>query len=53
MSSMPREALKTSASKPGVIAVPTSTLSALARAMSSWGSEMSAGVIVFMTSAAV
>src|SRR5438045_1220679 len=33
MSSMPREALNTSASKPGAISVPTSTLNALARAI--------------------
>ena len=49
---MPREALNTSASKPGVIGVPSSTLSALARAMTSCGSEMSAGVILLTTSAA-
>src|SRR5471032_2963898 len=53
MSSMPRAALKTKASKPGVIGVPNSRLSALARAISSGGSEMSAGVILFITSAAV
>src|ERR1700722_15774225 len=53
MSSIPREALNTRASKPGVIGVPSSTLSALARAISSCGSEMSAGVILFITSAAV
>src|SRR5882724_5316305 len=53
MSSMPREALKTKASKPGAIGVPSSTLSALARAISSSGSETSAGVILFITSAAV
>src|ERR1035437_3764083 len=47
MSSIPREALNTNASKPGVIGVPSSTLSALARAISSCGSEMSAGVILF------
>jgi 2-keto-4-pentenoate hydratase len=52
MSSIPREALKTRASKPGVIGVPSSTLSALARAINSRGSEMSAGVILFRTSAA-
>ena len=52
MSSMPREALNTSASKPGVIGVPSSTLNALARAITSCGSEMSAGVILFITSAA-
>ena len=38
---------------PGVIAVPSSMLSASARAITSCGSEMSAGVIVFVTSAAV
>ena len=53
MSSIPREALKTRASKPGVIGVASSTLSALARAITSCGSEMSAGVILFITSAAV
>src|ERR1035441_4123067 len=53
MSSMPRDALNTRASKPGVIGVPSSRLSALARAISSGGSEMSAGVILFITSAAV
>ena len=47
MSSMPRYALKTSASKPGVIVVPSSALKAFARAMTSCGSEMSAGVILF------
>src|SRR5674476_950719 len=52
MSSMPREALNTSAPKPGVIGVANSTLSILARAISSCGSEMSAGVILFITSAA-
>src|ERR1700687_5433374 len=52
MSSMPRDALKTSASNPGAIGVPSSTLSALARMMTSCGSEMSAGVILFTTSAA-
>ena len=50
---MPREALKTSASKPGVISVPNSTLSALARTINSCGSEILAGVILFTTSAAV
>src|SRR5476649_2379334 len=50
---MPREALNANASKPGVIVVPSSTLSALARAITSCGSEMSAGVILFITSAAV
>ena len=53
MSSMPREALNTSASKPGVIGVPNSALSAAARTISSCGSEMSAGVMRFITSAAV
>src|SRR3569623_116469 len=53
MSSMPREALNTRASKPGVIGVPSSTLSALARAISSSGSEISAGVIRFVTSSAL
>jgi len=53
MSSIPREALNTSASKPGVIGVPSSTLKALARAITSSGSEMSAGVILLRTSAAV
>jgi len=50
---MPRDALNTNASKPGVIFVPSSALSALARATTSCGSEMSAGVILFITSAAV
>ncbi len=36
-------------SKPGVIGVASSTLSALARAISSCGLEMSAGVILFIT----
>jgi hypothetical protein len=53
MSSIPREALKTNASKPGVIVVASSALSTLARAMTSCGSEMSAGVFLFITSAAV
>src|ERR1700722_3183398 len=53
MSSIPREALNTNASKPGVIRVESSTLNALARAITSCGSEMSAGVILFITSAAV
>ncbi len=52
MSSIPREALNTRASNPGAIGVPSSTLSAFARAISSWGSEMSAGVILSVTSAA-
>src|SRR5450759_844710 len=51
MSSMPREALNTNASKPGVIGVESSTLNALARATTSCGSEISAGVILFITSA--
>src|ERR1019366_2872971 len=50
---MPRDALNTNASKPGVIFVPSSALSALARATTSCGSEMSAGVILLITSAAV
>src|SRR5918994_137896 len=49
MSSMPQDALNTSASKPGVMDVASSTLRALARLISSCGSEMSAGVILFMT----
>src|SRR6266581_3907032 len=53
MSSMPREALNTSASNPGAIGVPSSALKAAARAITSFGSEMSAGVILFITSAAV
>src|SRR5580698_9866520 len=53
MSSIPRDALKTKASKPGVIGVPSSRLSASARAITSCGSEISAGVILFITSAAV
>ena len=53
MSSIPREALNTSASNPGVIGVPSSADNALARAITSCGSEMSAGVILFITSAAV
>ncbi len=52
MSSIPREALNTSASNPGAIGVASSRLSAFARAISSCGSEMSAGVILFITSAA-
>src|SRR5664280_120198 len=43
MSSMPRLALKTSASKPGAIGVSSSALSSAARLMSSAGSEISAG----------
>src|SRR5450759_4270980 len=46
MSSIPREALKTNASKPGVIGVPSSTLNALARAITSCGSEMSAAEVM-------
>src|SRR5258707_1007294 len=53
MSSMPREALKTSASKPGVMGVANSRLNALARAITSCGSEMSAGVILSTTSIAM
>ena len=52
MSSTPREALNTNASKPGVIGVENSTLNASARAITSCGSEISAGVILFITSAA-
>src|SRR3569623_1788947 len=52
MSSMPRDALNTSASKPGAIGVPSSRLRALARLTTSCGSEMSAGVILFITSTA-
>ena len=52
MSSIPRDALKTSASKPGVIGVPSSTLSAFARVTISAESEIAAGVILFTTSAA-
>ena len=52
MSSMPRDALNTSASKPGEISVPSSTLRAAARSISSCGSEISAGVIRFITSSA-
>jgi len=48
---MPREALKTRASKPGRMAVPSSRLRALARAITSCGSEISAGVIRLRTSA--
>jgi hypothetical protein len=47
-----REALKTRASKPGAIGAPNSRLSDVAGATSSCGSEMSAGVIRFVTSAA-
>src|SRR5665213_2266216 len=43
MSSMPRDALKTRASKPGVIGVDSSRLRAWARAITSRGSEISAG----------
>ena len=49
----PREALKTNASNPGSIGVASSRLSALARAITSSGSEMSAGVILSTTSPAV
>ena len=45
MSSIPRDALKTNASKPGKIGVDSSTLRAAARAITSCASEMSAGVI--------
>src|SRR5665811_2082754 len=47
------EALVFKASKPGAIVVPSSTLRAAARSMTSCGSEMSAGVMVFITSSAV
>src|ERR1039458_10700669 len=47
MSSIPRLALNTRASKPGAIPVPSSRLNALARAITSCGSEISAGVILF------
>ena len=53
MSSIPREALNDSASKPGAIRVPNSTLNAAARAITSSASWRSAGVLVFTTSAAV
>src|SRR5664279_4536780 len=46
MSSIPRDALNTRASKPGAIVVPSSTLSALARAITSCGSEMSAADVM-------
>src|ERR1700721_1460246 len=49
MSSIPRDALKTSASKPGVIWVASSKLRALARAITSWGSEISAGGVFFVS----
>ena len=45
---MPRDALKTSASNPGVISVSQLQLSAAARAISSCGSEISAGVILLI-----
>src|SRR5664280_1137502 len=51
MSSIPREALNTRASKPGVIVVPSSALSAWARAISSCESEMSADVMNKITPA--
>src|ERR1039458_6987811 len=47
MSSIPREALKTKAWKPGVMVVASSALKATARAITSCGSEISAGVILF------
>src|SRR5680860_1475816 len=47
------EALNTRASKPGVIGVSSSRLNASARATTSCGSEISAGVILFITSVAV
>ena len=43
---MPLAALNPSASYPGVIVVPSSALNDFARAMTSCGSEMSAGVLV-------
>ena len=49
---MLREALNTRASNPGVIGVESSVLNALARAITSCGSEISAGVILLVTSAA-
>ncbi len=52
MSSIPREALKANASKPGVMVVASSRLSACARAITSCGSCMSLGLILFTTSAA-
>src|SRR5450759_3230602 len=51
MSSMPREALNTKASKPGVIGVESSMLNTLARAITSCGSEMSADVMNKITPA--
>src|SRR5450759_741546 len=51
MSSIPREALNTRASKPGVIVAPSSMLSALARATTSCGSEISADVMNKITPA--
>src|SRR5450759_3790374 len=51
MSSMPREALNTKASKPGVIGVESSMLNTLARAITSCGSEMSADVLNKITPA--
>ena len=53
MSSMPREALKTRASKPGLMGMPNSRERAEARAMSSGMSERIAGVILSTTSSAV
>ena len=47
MSSMPREALNTSASKPGVIGVAELDAQRLGARDHSCGSEMSAGVILF------
>ena len=49
---MPREALKAKASKPGLMVVFCSWLSARARAVTSSGSCMSLGLILLMTSAA-
>ncbi len=52
MSSIPREALKLRASKPGAIVVASSRLKASARAITSCRSCMSLGLIRFTTSAA-
>ena len=52
MSSIPREALNTRASKPGAIGMANSTLNSAARAITSCGSEIWAGVTLFSTSAA-
>ena len=52
LSSIPREALNASASNPGAMGVASSSVSARARAITSCGSWMSAGVILSTTSAA-